>query len=328
MTGLMTEDEFENAVSQHCKILILTHSNDLVYGQAVLDELNRKGADSHIIHENLELSLSDCAKKVTESLIIFVVASYTFSLSDFCLELLHFSKDRKKIVYSMPVHKQFIPSGALGAITMAWGKFYPLIATDTDGRDDVWSTLRSKFLRIEPPGEGVSSDRSHTAQQGDTIAVIAHADGVDIAQLVCSGEGVSNHGHEPLRMSRLPVLVGNENSLNDELIQNCRIYVPVLTQGFGESALRQQEFELARRLGKRVVPVMGHAGALCDWLSLAIAGKLYYPLLSRDVAYRPHTNVPDSTPMNDFIYAVQTSWNNPHDVALHGDQVRQTQLTQ
>ena len=58
---------------------------------------------------------------------------------------------------------------------------------------------------------------------------------------------------------------------------------------------------------KQIIPVKGEKFWPSGWLSLGIAGKLYYELTDSNQAYAAHKNVPDSTPMNDFIFAVLTA---------------------
>jgi hypothetical protein len=153
-------------------------------------------------------------------------------------------------------------------------------------------------------GSGLQTEKT----AGAYVCIVYLEDGTEVANIVKSGHGVSNMGAAANTLGQIPIKMGSPTGSNIELIKGCKVFIPIMTSGYQASAKCQEEYECARRNEKQIVPVKGEKFWPSGWLSLGIAGKLYYELIDSSQAYAPHETVPDSNPMNDFIFAVLTAY--------------------
>ena len=275
--------------------------------------LSSKGFDPLVITESSPAQLSLREQAVKWARVVVLVASFKYQRNQTCLELANYAKDTKKPLQTMVVQPNYRPSGNLGALSIAGGRPIDFRqAADQDAFDrcmsDLVKALESKTDNeptdvLSKPNATDDDEFSRkfedVSSAGKGIFISYHSDASSVAKLVSGGRGTSNS------LSEGGVTLGNPSANNLAAIKACKTFIAVMSEGYQNSAKFQEELECARAGKKKIVPVNGVRGFHpSGWLALAIAGKLYYVLLDQGQAYEHHPRVPDSNPMNDFVYAV------------------------
>ena len=287
-------------------ILLSCHSKDVEMAERISRILESKGFDTLTATEVSPSQLGDRETTVQWARVVVVMASIKYQRNQTCLELSNYAKDTKKPITSIIVQPNYRPSGPLGAISIAGGK--PICFGNQEEFDQNMNSLvevlnekanyeQQRVLAKPEWDDGQTSGKlGDVSTNGSGVFVSYHEDGSESAGLVKNGQG---------RSSSLSATLGNLNKDNLDAIKACETFIAIMSPGYQGSMKCQEEFECARAGRKKIVPVKGVEGFRpSGWLALAIAGKLYYELTNYSQAYSAYPNVPDSNPMNDFVYAV------------------------
>lgn len=285
-------------------ILLSCHSNDTVMSERISSFLEKNSFDTLVVTETLPCQLIHRESAIQWARVVVVVASIKYQRNETCLELANYAKDTKKPITTVIVQPKFRPSGSLGSISIVGGN--PIYTTD--GFDQAMNRLvevLSEKVAYQPerflPKPEWNDDPAYPKfgdfpAGGSGIFVSYHEDAAHSAGLVKHGQG---------KTSSMSATLGSPNQDNLPVIKACETFIAIMSPGYQSSSKCQEEFECARASRKKIVPVKGIEGFRpSGWLALAIAGKLYYEILNQGQAYTAYPNVPDSNPMNDFVYAV------------------------
>ena len=297
-------------------ILISCHSANNGIADQVAQSLSSRGFDPLTITESSPAQLDTRAGAVGWAPYVLIVASFKYQRNQTCMELANFAKDNKKPLLTIVVQPNYRPSGALGALAISGGKAIDFRRHADQGEyeksvETLVRALESKSAddsadRPSKPapeaGEQFPSKFQDVRVKGSGIFISYHADAVNVARMVSTGSGKTNS----LGIGGgVKVTLGNPSSDNLTAIKQCGKFIAIMSSGYMNSEKFQEEFECARATHKKIIPVNGAKGFRpAGWLALAIAGKLYYVLQDEGQAYAAHRDVPDSNPMNDFIFAV------------------------
>lgn len=304
----------KNTTSSSGKILVSFHSKNYQTAQELCNFLKDKNFEVFLISEDSPDSLQLREQSVQWCDVFVLISTFNYQRSPHCVELANYAKDKKKPVVSLIAQPNFSPSGSVGAISLAWGISVQYIESTQENNEKVLQAIQQKMSGVQsgdvampthdtPEGAPVQTQKI----PGSYVCIVYHQDGSKVAQMLKDGQGVSNKGAQANALSSQPIKIGSPNSDNMGLIKDCKVFIPVLTTGYQSTEKCQQEYEYARKCQKVIVPVKGEKFWPSGWLSLGIAGKLYYELIDANQAYTHHPNVPDSNPMNDFIFAVMTA---------------------
>lgn len=296
------------------KVLLSFHSKNYNKAQEIRSLLQDNGIEVFLISEGSPASLQLREQSVQWCDVFVLIATFSYQRSPYCVELANYAKDKKKPVVSLVAQPNFSPSGSVGAISLAWGISVNHVETTQENNEELLQAVKQKLSGVQPndvampthdTAEGSAVQTEKTS--GSYVCIVFHQDGSKVARMLKDGHGVSNMGAQANHLSSLPIKMGDPNGDNLELIKNCQVFLPVLTKGYESTEKCQQEYEYARKCEKQIVPVKGEKFWPSGWLSLGIAGKLYYELIDETQAYTHHKTVTDSNPMNDFIFAVMTA---------------------
>lgn len=303
-------------------VLLSCHSKDAAMAAKISEVLQKSGFDPLTATETVPSQLSYRENVVQWAEVVVILASIKYQRNETCLELSNYAKDTKKPIKAVIVQQNFCPSGALGAISIAGGN--PISVTDQNGFDQDMNKLvkaLNELVEYQPnkvlpkpkwDDRKIFQKFGNIPGDGSGVFVSYHEDGANSARLIKNGRGKT--------ISISPTL-GIPNKDNLPAIKACETFIAIMSTGYQKCDRCQEEFECARAGKKKIVPVKGVEGFRpTGWLALAIAGKLYYEILNEDQAYRAYTNVPDSNPMNDFVYAVYLK---PYP---HEDEVEKTEI--
>lgn len=296
-------------------VLISFHSKNYEKAQEAGSIIRDNGYNVFLISEGRPFALGLREQSVQWCDVFVIIATFNYQRSPYCVELANYAKDKKKPVVSLLAQPNYSPSGAVGAISLAWGKPVQHIQNSQENNDQLLAALTEKMTGVEKStvsmptldtveGSGLKTEKI----PGSYVCIVYLEEGTEVARLVKSGHGVSNMGAAANTLGQIPIKMGDPKGTNIELIKRCKVFIPILTSGYQASSKCQEEYECARKHEKQIIPVKGEKFWLSGWLSLGIAGKLYYQLTDSNQAYTAHKNVPDSTPMNDFIFAVLTAY--------------------
>jgi hypothetical protein len=133
-------------------------------------------------------------------------------------------------------------------------------------------------------------------ENAGTILICATDDGATVGQLVYD-EFITNNLNVAFENLSKPNAVCS--------VRQCKVFVPILSPQFEQTAIGRAAFEEARRLQKPVVPVM----AIKDWkpeewLALTIAGSTFFRIFNKENAYKRFY---DSNRMTDLRVEVEVS---------------------
>ncbi|EDO33105.1 predicted protein [Nematostella vectensis] len=295
-------------------VAISFHSRNYEKAKELGELLRDNGYTAFLISEGSPLALALREQTVSWCDLFVMVVSFNYQRAPYCTELANYAKDKKKPVVSVIIQHNYSPSGCTGAIAKAWGSAITQLSTTQENMQEFLDAVKEKLSGVEassvampthdkPEGSALKTEKTG----GSGVCISYHPDGQAIAGLVRHGKGVSNYNAQANSMSSQGVVMGDPSDSNLEKIKACSVFVPILTPGFQESSKHQQEYEFARANQKQIIPVKGAKFWPTGWLAVGIAGKLYYEMLGQQQAYNPYPNVPDSTPMNDFIFAVMTA---------------------
>ncbi|XP_031561227.1 uncharacterized protein LOC116297189 [Actinia tenebrosa] len=296
-------------------VLISFHSKNYQKAQEAGSIIRDNGYNVFLISEGSPFALGLREQSVQWCDVFVIIATFNYQRSHYCVELANYAKDKKKPVVSLLAQPNYSPSGSVGAISLAWGKPIHHVQNSQESNDQLLVALTEKLTGVERStvsmptldtveGSGLKTEKT----QGSYVCIVYLEEGVEVAKMVKSGHGVSNMGAAANTLNQVPIKMGDPKGSNIELIKGCKVFIPILTSGYQDSSKCREEYECARKHEKQIIPVKGEKFWPSGWLSLGIAGKLYYELTDSNQAYTPHKNVPDSTPMNDFIFAVLTAY--------------------
>ncbi|KAK3749690.1 hypothetical protein QZH41_014968, partial [Actinostola sp. cb2023] len=295
-------------------ILLSFHSKNYDKANELRSLLRENHFEVFLISEGSPAALHLREQSVQWCDLFVLIATFNYQRSPYCVELANYAKDKKKPVVSLVAQPNFSPFGSIGAISLAWGISVHHVHTTQANNDQLLEAVKLKMSGVQPSEVAMptrdneeSSGVQTQKTPGTYVCIVFHQDGAEVARMLQSGKGVSNKGAEANALSSLPIKMGSPDGDNLGLIKDCKVFIPVLTSGYQSTPKCLEEYEFARKSQKFIVPVKGEKFWPSGWLSLGIAGKLYYELIDSNQAYSHHPNVPDSTPMNDFIFAVMTA---------------------
>lgn len=258
------------------RILVCYHSKDETVAKSVENKLSEQLPTVNVLSLNEEESLEYREAIVRISAAVVLVVSYTFQQNFECQEITNYTKDCGKKVVMAVVQKNYDPTGVVGAVGKAYGEIVYL--NKGEPVLDIIVKVKKLIALLEPRPEIEMPEIQQSGKVvkpekiigNDNTIYISYADGASakVATIVRNGESCMNNvtqygvqladNVKQNKMSDYTVLMGSINSLNEEKITSCRVFVPVVSVAYQNSSVLKQQFELARSLGKNIVAVKGN----------------------------------------------------------------------
>ena len=279
-------------------IILSTHSQYHALCTKIATALPSALYDVMIINENSPQALSVREEAVRWCAMFVIVGSVRYQRDAYCMELANYAQTTRKPIITILAQNNYKPSGAIGAIAVA-GTTVIDFTTDFPSSIEIlkkeleckaWSTDIPKPLTTEAPSSATNTRKPTKKSAG--VLISYQNDAWHVAEMVKSVLGSAASFINP-----------TVNSGHEQTISGCQVFVAVLSPDYQTSDASQKSYETARLYRKEIIPVIGATKYKpSGWLSLAIAGKLYYDMPDRESAYKKFY---DSSLINNFRYAVE-----------------------
>ena len=280
------------------EIILSTHSYYHTVCTKIAAALPSALYDVMIIDENSPQALSVREESVRWCAMFVIVGSVRYQRDAYCMEIANYAQTTRKPIVTIVVQNKYKPSGAIGAIAVA-GATVIDFTTDFQSSIEIlkkeldckaWSTDTPKPLTTD--SQSLARSGSEPTKKSAGVAISYQKDAWHVAEMVKSVLG-----------SVASLIDPSLKSGHEQTISSCQVFVAVLSPEYQTSHASQKSYETARLHRKEIIPVIGAKKYKpSGWLSLAIAGKLYYDMPDRESAYKKFY---DSSLINNFRYAVE-----------------------
>ncbi|RLN82653.1 hypothetical protein BBJ28_00020248 [Nothophytophthora sp. Chile5] len=250
------------------------------------------------------------AELLSQTQAAFVAVDPMLQQSAQLIETLSYLKDQRKAVIAGPLTFFSRPSGAVGAVCLALGRWEPLLFTEVD-RLAVWAErydlLTRSALELKPEDEDTEPERSREdavtsnsgIEQADgpvspQIFFVFCEDGARIAAEFAHNDAAPGDVALSGSVSRC------QHSLESDLtaLQAANIGVFVITEACTTNDEEARHFrvlfERAIAWGKPLLPIKEQRAPLHGWLALAMAGRLWYQVdaTQLELVRTPYAQIP------------------------------------
>ena len=240
--------------------------------------------------------------------VAIVFPSMWFQRDPFLMESCNYVRAQRKCIISIIAQPDYTPFGALGAICLADSPFIPCSLEPTYQRSRVVQILSAL------PSPAAPAVPYNPAAGGALPALPPFPTSPELFQrrIFLSTAGDAAAAVEVVESAVAQVGSATLTSEPSELDQ-CGLVVCVLTEEYARSERCREHINRARQQGKFMIPIIGERGFELmvnnrGWLSLAIAGHLFYVLPDHKTAMKP---VYDSCAHQRFASAVEAYLANP-----------------
>ena len=288
-------------------ILLIHHSVTKTYSDKIItyfDKLvleNTKFKLITIDEKSMQEKVSVLSKLILNCDVILILVSLEFQKNKALMEMVNYVKDTKAILYSLNFFSTYKPFGALGAISVSSKKSIIQIDKENQFEDLMKGMVESiKNDKNDKKFDDEFIMRSITAtvnldyssKEQPHILISCHKNQLEIAELIKNS----------VFSEERKVIIEDTSSTNVTCLRNSKILVLIISQDFESSFNCRALVEAARSYGIKFVPVtVSKEYKPTGWLGLAIAGKVFYRILSKEKAFAQKY---DSTPMNDLKMAI------------------------
>ncbi|GMF21272.1 unnamed protein product [Phytophthora fragariaefolia] len=312
------------------RAVMVCHSSQEITLRALLTAASGGGENINadnvvIVTDTYPHDRQHLAEVISRAQAAFVAIDPMLQRSFELIETLSYLKGQRKTVISGPLTFFSRPSGAIGAVCLALSQWDPLLFADSE-RFAFWAEKYELLTRSE--GDAIAD----SSKQLDKLKPPATPDSQSSPQIlfVCchDDEGVAGHILEkfahnngvPGGVSLSGEVVRCQNNLESDLasLRTANVVVFVITEtctGHGNGARDfRQLFEHALAWGKPLLPIKEQRAPLgSGWLSLAMAGRLWYQVDSTnlDLVEASYADIPDcpckvkdSCLVTDFVLCV------------------------
>lgn len=284
-------------------VLISYNSDSISEVNYLNDQLKPFDFNIYLINESDPSQISIRCNLVKKCDSFIVITSRGFQKNNFCMELVNYAKDLKKPIFVFNKKISFRPFGALGAIIVGCAqneiiefenkeKFQTNFNKIVHSLNELKHSLKqTEQIEINRPSTPSISLSFATNNKEIDVLVSHHSDTKQIADIIEQGLKANN------------LLYSIEESTNGSSnVKNAKCIVIIMSAGYEQSYVCKSVVDTARLLNKQLIPVsVTRAWKPCDWLSLVLAGKLFFRIMDKSQAYKP---IHDSNPMKDFIYEI------------------------
>ena len=230
---------------------------------------------------------------------------------------LSFIKVLRKPVFATKLDSYFNPTGSVAAICKAYGTWFnswdelakELKVADSFTFEDADTVELENSFEETKAGDSQESEKNEDLEQRHDLFFSACED---------EGKFIAKHLEQDVlaqgSFSHIQRSTGHMDRDMD-LIKRSKLVVFVITEGTAWSSLQLIHLEAARSWKRQLLPIKREGVPLGDgWLSLALAGKLYYEVDPSDlsklrVPFKENPNSPiriaDSTPAIEMLRAAQ-----------------------
>ncbi|DAZ92652.1 TPA: hypothetical protein N0F65_003151 [Lagenidium giganteum] len=261
------------------------------------------------------------------------------------IDTISFLKDSRKQVVAGPIDFYSRPSGAIGAICGAFGRWDASMFEPHGPFGEMLRTERWKFL-VERDIQGILQKARSTeainqleAQDRAIEQQAASEGGLDKSILfVCCDElgqgivttfqSIQSHG---MAVNGTTYVVACDGPVEHDMLLLARVRTVafVITERWAQCEPYRRLFEAALRWGKPILPINAKT-RMSGWLALAMAGRLWYEVNPdrMDDIFKPYASIPDcpckledSSLAVDFIMCVNGILSSPSRV-LEATQIK------
>lgn len=281
-------------------IALVFHSTNQPEALKLSDHLTSNGYIINQINEQTPERLSTRAQTIKLSECLVVITSRSFQKQDACMELIHLAKDFKKSMFAINPTWTYKPFGALGAILAGSGNSIFKAFNQDLFNQSLQSLSKELSTRQTKQNEFIPSERLATPiinlnfiEKQVDVLISYHSSSKNIADII-----------QDALTAKSVSCCSEDSSLGTTCVKSVKVVVVVMSEEYEKNYSCRFMIETARKLSKKIVPVsITRAWKPTDWLSLVIAGKLFFRIMSKEQAYSKKY---DSTPINDFVIEVLT----------------------
>lgn len=274
-------------------IVLVHHSSSQSLAEKAIAYLESKNLNNlfsiHSITESYPSGLSQRADYVSKSQAIVALLSREFQRHSNTMDIIHFAKDCKKSIYGVNTIASYVPFGALGAIIC--GTKHGVLEMYTDQSissimNMILDSLASKINDIEgnranqpiiDPSRIASPyiELISSKDEGSQVLILYHSETRQVVDLIADAlnkKTVQFHLEEP-------------QTSETTQVEKSQVVLMIMSQGFLETYKSRATIELARQLGKTIIPVStSRAFKPTGWMGLLISGKLFFRVIDQKQA--------------------------------------------
>lgn len=301
----------DNATVKPRAILVCHSTHERVLRLVItktLDTATDLDDDLLVVTERFPIDAETRARVLSSSDVAIVAVGPGFQLAGTLVEALSFLKDTRKSLVAGPITFFTRPSGAVGALCLAYGRWDPDLFTLTDNnyhdslggvhllrRSDVGELLatdeqsevvhasRTDNDGLPPPSKPRLLLLSSSQRPDDAAAQISDKLSTLESQGVAIEGEVVKWGEE------------EEDSNDEAMLAGAAVVVVIITTKSVSDVTFRRRVEAARRALKPLLPIKErHSGRLEGWLGLVLAGRLWYEVDADDLSgmHTPYAAIP------------------------------------
>lgn len=274
-------------------IVLAHHSSSESLAEKVVAYLESKNLNSffsvHSITESYPTGLSQRADYVTKSQAIIALLNREFQRHSNTMDIIHFAKDSKKTIFGINTSSSYVPFGALGAIIC--GTKHGVLEMYTE--QSISSIMNMILDSLAPSINQIEANRANqpiidpsriaspyielipSKEDGAQVLLLYHSETRQVVDLIADAltkKSIQFHLEEPQTSATTRV-------------EKSQIVLMIMSQGFSDTYKSRATIELARQLGKTIIPIStSRAFKPTGWMGLLIAGKLFFRVMDQNQA--------------------------------------------
>ncbi|EQC38416.1 hypothetical protein SDRG_04127 [Saprolegnia diclina VS20] len=256
-----------SGVSSSAKMVVLSHSSqvDAVRRLLCVD------ATVPIITELFPINITSRYALLQQCELAIVAMDVYFAFSDVLLTSLSFLKDSRKTIRCASLESYFEPSGAIGAICFGYGTWVPSLNDKVHALQQL--VAAGAWLPLPEMPEPALPPIVPDTYQHDVCILFEGDAGQTVAAFLAT---LTSQG---LAMPERCQVVNASDATALEAIVCAKLVLCVITESSPTSPAYQRALEVALVTKKSLLPInCCERGGLPEWLGLAFAGRLWYPL--------------------------------------------------